>query len=123
MFQNKEGIIAIDEQAIALIEQLSTFEAQRNAAQIELTMAEKNLNQYKEELRKQDSKLADYLESFASEEYMKTLQKSIAELEVKKDLALNDPSLSKNKTLINEYDQKLNDLKKKLNDKINVYKS
>lgn len=123
MFQNKEGIIAIDEQAKALIEQLSTFEAQRNAAQIELTMAEKNLNQYKEELRKQDSKLADYLESFASEEYMKTLQKSIAELEVKKDLALNDPSLSKNKALINEYDQKLNDLKKKLNEKINVYKS
>ncbi|GAB6283142.1 MAG: exopolysaccharide regulatory tyrosine autokinase VpsO [Ignavibacterium sp.] len=123
MFQNKEGIIAIDEQAKALIEQLSTFEAQRNGAQIELTMAEKNLNQYKEELRKQDSKLADYLESFASEEYLKTLQKSIAELEVKKDLALNDPTLSKNKTLINEYDQKLNDLKKKLNEKINVYKS
>lgn len=123
MFQNKEGIIAIDEQAKALIEQLSTFEAQRNGAQIELTMAEKNLNQYKEELRKQDSKLADYLESFASEEYMKTLQKSIAELEIKKDLALNDPTLSKNKTLINEYDQKLNDLKKKLNEKINVYKS
>jgi len=42
---------------------------------------------------------------------------------VKKDLALNDPSLSKNKALINEYDQKLNDLKKKLNEKINVYKS
>ncbi len=123
MFQNKEGIIAIDEQAKALIEQLSTFEAQKNGAQIDLTIAEKNLTQYKEELRKQDAKLADYLENFASEEYMKTLQKSIAELEVKKDLALNDPNLSKNKTLINEYDQRLNDLKKKLNDKISVYKA
>ncbi|MDO8549259.1 MAG: Wzz/FepE/Etk N-terminal domain-containing protein, partial [Ignavibacteria bacterium] len=60
-FQEKGGVIALDEQANNLISQLSNFEAQKNAAQIELMASNKILNQYKRKLEEQNPRLADYL--------------------------------------------------------------
>src|SRR3990172_4514268 len=53
-FQEKGGVIALDEQANKLISQLSDFEAQKNATQIELMASSKVLNQYRNELDKQN---------------------------------------------------------------------
>jgi len=122
-FQEKGGIIALDAQATSLIEQLSQFEAQKNATQIDLMASTKILSQYKKDLEKQDPLLADYLKSFASEVYFKSLQEQIARLEVNRDLALsNKNSGFDNKNLVKEYDIKIQDLQSKLNQKIEEIK-
>ena len=51
-FQEKGGVIALDEQSNVLIEQLSNFESQQNAAKIELMASNEVLAQYKDELEK-----------------------------------------------------------------------
>lgn len=123
-FQEKGGIIALDDQARELITQLSKFEADLNLAKMELSISEKTLKQYKEELRKQDPQLTAYLENFSSEEYLKNLQTELARLEVNRDIALSN---SKDKNLDNQvvrdYDAKIKDLKSKLKTKIEGFKA
>ena len=123
-FQEKGGVIALDEQANNLISQLSNFEAQKNAAQIGLMASNKILNQYKRELEQQNPRLADYLKSLSSEAYFKSLQEQLVKLEVNRDIALsNKNSLENNSEIINNYEQKIRDLKNKLNSKIDEIKS
>ncbi len=123
-FQEKGGIVALDEQATALIDQLSQFEAKMNAAKIDYMASNNILTQYKSELKKQDPRMANYLESLTSETYIAALQKQLAELQINKDMALaNTNSKIDVSAKIKEYDQKISDLKSKLNDKIEVIKA
>ena len=123
-FQEKGGIVALDEQANALIDQLSQFEARMNAAKIDFMASTNVLKQYKDELKKQDPRMADYLTSLSSEDYIKALQKQLAELQINKDMALaNSNSKINVSSKIKEYDQKINDLKQKLTQKMEVIKA
>lgn len=123
-YQEKGGIIALDAQADNLISQVSDFEAQRNAAKIELMASTEILNKYKDELQKQDPKLVEYLESAASESYIKALQEQIAELQLNRDLALTKSYQDESvKSKISEYDKKIKDLRSKLDEKIKVLKA
>jgi tyrosine-protein kinase Etk/Wzc len=123
-FQEKGGVIALDEQANNLISQLSNFEAQKNAAQIDLMASDKILNQYKKELEDQNPRLADYLKGLSSEAYFKSLQEQLIKLEVNRDLALSNKSpLENNSETVSNYDQKIRDLKNKLNSKVEEIKS
>ena len=123
-FQEKGGIIALDNQASALIDQLSQFEAKMNAAEIDYQASNNVLNHYKDELKKQDPRMANYLESLSSEAYITALQNQIAELQINKDLALaNNNSQIDVSRKIKEYDQEIADLKNKLKDKTEVIKA
>src|SRR3990172_7763435 len=111
-FQEKGGMIALDEQAQILIQQLSQFEAQMNAAKIELRASEEVLYKYKDELAKQDPKLANYLESVTSETYITALQNQISELQLNKDIALAkmEPGIDISQK-VREFDIKIRELK------------
>lgn len=123
-YQEKGGIIALDAQANNLIAQVSDFEAQRNAVKIELSTSDEILKKLKDELQKQDPKLVDYLESVSSESYIKALQEQIAEFQLNKDLAMSKESGNENvKKKVAEYENKIQDLRNKLNEKIKVLKS
>ena len=123
-YQENKGIIELPEQAKALIDLLTDFESKKNAAKIELTITEKSLKQYRDELAKQDPRIKDYLESFATEPYIKSLQQQIAQLESQKDLALaNNRAAQREAEIIRDYDNRIEELKKKLNGKIEVYKA
>ncbi|MBU1101026.1 MAG: polysaccharide biosynthesis tyrosine autokinase [Bacteroidetes bacterium] len=123
-YQKKEGIVQLTDQAKSLIDLLSDFESKKNATRIELTISEKSLSKYKEELVNQDPRIKDYLESFATEPYIKSLQEQIAKLESQKDLAmLNNKLVNSNSSILTDFDNKINDLKIKLNEKIDVYKA
>jgi tyrosine-protein kinase Etk/Wzc len=123
-YQERGGIIALDAQANNLISQVADFEAQRNAARIELLASNEILSKYKDELQKQDPRLVDYLESAASESYIKALQEQIAELQLNRDLALTKSYQDESvKIKIAEYDKKIKDLKSKLDEKIKVLKA
>lgn len=124
-YQEERGVVDITQQARALIDQLTTFESQRNSTRIDMTISKKSLDQYKNELEKQDPRIKDYLESFAAEPYIKSLQTQIAQLQSQRDLALSNieqGSIS-NSPVTREYDKKIEDLKNKLNDQIQVYKA
>ncbi len=123
-FQEKGEIVALDEQAAALIDQLSQFEARMNAAKIDYMASSNIQKQYKNELKKQDPRMANYLESLTSETYIAALQKQLAELQINKDMALanNNPKIDVT-AKIKEYDHKINELKSKLNSKIEVIKA
>jgi tyrosine-protein kinase Etk/Wzc len=122
-YQEKGGIIQLDEQASALIEQLTSFESQLKANNIELTVTEKSLKKYKEELAEQDPRINDYLESLSTEPYLKNLQEKIAELQTQKDLALANSQQNKISSLIQEYDNRINELQSRVDEKLNVYKA
>ncbi len=123
-YQEERGVVDLTEQAKALIEQLTTFESQRNATKIDMTISKKSLDQYKEELEKQDPRIKDYLESFAAEPYIKSLQTQIAQLQSQRDLALSNIEQSGIGTPVTrEYDKKIEDLKNKLTEQIQVYKA
>lgn len=123
-YQERGGIIALDQQAQMLIQQLSQFEAQKNAAQIELEASNEILKQYRKELSQQDPKLADYLASATSETYIKALQNQIAEFQIRRDLAIlkADPETDY-RAKLKEYDDKLKELNAKLDEKIKVLKA
>ena len=123
-FRERGKIVALDEQSAALISQLSQLDSQRDALKIDLLTSNSVLNQYKDEIKKQDPRLADYLESQSSQAYIDVLQKQIAELQMNKDLALS----YKNSTIdvsskVKEYEERIADLKQKLTSKINNIKS
>lgn len=123
-YQEKGGIIALDQQAQTLIQQLSQFDAQKNTAKIELMASDEVLKQYKNELAKQDPRLADYLESATSETYITALQNEISQLQINKDLALAkvEPGIDIT-AKVKEYDKKIKDLKTKLDEKVKVLKA
>jgi len=123
-FQERGGIIALDEQARELITQLSKFEADLNLAKMELSISQKTLKQYKEELRKQDPQLTAYLENVSSEEYLKTLQTELARLDFNRDVALsNAKDKNVDNIVVKDYDAKIKELKNKLKTKIDGLKA
>jgi tyrosine-protein kinase Etk/Wzc len=123
-YQEKGGIIALDQQANTLITQLAQFEAQKNLSKMEIIASDKVLSTYKEELKRQDPNLSTYLEKFANEEYLKDLQLQIAKLELTKDLALGDQKDKQtDPNVIKDYDIRIKFLKDKLNKKIENVKA
>lgn len=123
-YQEQRGIVELPSQTSVLIQQASNFDAQLKSTQIDLTIAEKTLKQYKDELEKQDPEIKDYIESFATEPYIKNLQNQIADLQTQKDRALSGASSSqKRMEIINDIDSRIKDLRDKLNNQLSVYRA
>lgn len=123
-YQERGGIVALDQQASALVAQLTDFEAQKNLAQIELSVSKNSLDQYKGELKQKDPQLAAYIENFATESYIKILMEEISKQELQKDLAIRSESSSAAKNrAIQDAENKLTDLRGKLNKSLDVYKA
>jgi succinoglycan biosynthesis transport protein ExoP len=82
----------------------------------------KVLAQYRNELDKQNPRLADYLKSLSSEAYFKSLQEQLVKLEVNRDLALSGKNELENSETIKEIEKKILELKNKLNDRVEEIK-
>jgi tyrosine-protein kinase Etk/Wzc len=121
-FQAKNGIISLDDQSKTLITQLANFEAQRDGAKIELASTEKVLAQLKEELNQQNPKVAAYIENQTSQAYVLELQDGIAKLQINKDLVALKNNGEYNQQITKEYDDQIDVLKKKLEEKTDVIK-
>ena len=124
VYQLKGGVIQLDTQAKNLIDKLSDYEAQRNTTKIELSMLKESLQKYKNELKLKDPSLITYLESKTSEPYLTQLQTQIAQLETQRDMALSGSSSAKvNSEVINDYNNRIDELKAKLKTSIAKYQS
>ncbi len=123
-FQEEGGIIALNEQARALIEILSTFEAQRDATEIEMIASGKKIEAYKKEINQQNPTITKYIENYAAEPRMKALQEDIARLEMRRDLAMSDITKTdaSEKDLIEQTNRRIKELKVELNRQLEAYK-
>lgn len=123
-YQKQGGLILMDAQVKNLVENISLLEAQKNAASIELSSKEKEYNSLNSEIERIDPTLDDYLQSRIEETYLEELQTKIAELESKRDIEASIPQDEKlkNRTL-DEYNRKLEPLKKTLDEKISTLKA
>lgn len=123
-FQQKGGIMFLDEQAKNLVNQITSFEAAKNAAEVDVLSLERALSEVKDEIEKVDKSLISYLDGEISQPYIVELQKKIAEIEIKRDIEASIPSEEK---LIlktkEEYNKKLDPLKKSFDEKVLVLKS
>lgn len=122
-YQERGGIIALDAQANLLINQLTSFESQKDMTKIELLTSDMALQKYKDDLKKQDPRLADYLESFSTEAYLRSLQEQISRLEVARDLATSSSRSQIPENEIKKYNSQIADLRKKLDEKIAIFKA
>lgn len=123
-FQEKGGLIALDERASSLITVLAQFEAQKSATQVDLMASEKVLENLRKELQAQNPRMADYLKSLTSQKYISAIQEEIAKLEVNKQVAMTKKNgLTYDSPVIQEYDRKINELRKELNKELEVLKA
>ncbi|MCE1189142.1 MAG: polysaccharide biosynthesis tyrosine autokinase [Ignavibacteria bacterium] len=120
-FQEHGGIVSLEQQANALISQLSSLEAKRDAAKIDLSSSDKVLQKYRQELKDRAPYVSAYLDKVSSEEFMKNVQQELTTLEVNKELlSLNSAQLTaeESKTLA-EYETKI----KRINDLVKQKKT
>jgi capsular exopolysaccharide synthesis family protein len=123
-YQQKGGVIFLDEQARNLVERVSSFEAEKNAADVELKSKQKAYDEFKSELNKIDIGVSNYVEGQINQPYIQELEKKIAELEVQKQIDLSIPMEPKLKERItNDYDKKINPLQKSYDERINIIRT
>lgn len=123
-FQERGGLIALDERASSLISVLAQFEAQKSATQVDLMASNKVLENLRKELQAQNPRMADYLTSLTSQKYITAIQEEIAKLEVNKQVALaRKDGLTENSPVILEYDRKISELRKELDKELEVLKA
>ncbi len=124
-FQESGGVMVLESQVEQLIGKLSDFESQKSMSEIELSSVEKALDLYKKELKEKNPQISDYVENFASEEYIKFGQTEIAKLEYNRDqvLATGPNETGLGKEAVNEYNKKITELRANLNKKLNAYKT
>ncbi len=121
-YKEQKGIVELPEQSKELIRQSSEFEAKMNEAKIDLTISDKTLSQYKEELKKRNPDITNYIESFATEPYIKKLQESIADLKTQRDRAMMSSSPNAQK-LVKDFDSKIGEFRDRLNNQLSVYRA
>ncbi|MBE0571341.1 MAG: polysaccharide biosynthesis tyrosine autokinase [Ignavibacteriaceae bacterium] len=123
-FQERGGLIALDERASTLISVLSQFEAQKSATQVDLMASNKVLESLRQELKAQNPRMADYLTSLTSQKYITAIQEEIAKLEVNKQVAISrKDGLTEDSPMIQEYERKINELRKQLDKELEVLKA
>lgn len=123
-YQQKGGIMFLDDQAKRIVDEISTYEAEKNATEVELLSRQRAYSEIMKEMGSVDRSVADYIEGQMNQPMFTELQKKIAEIEVQKQLDLAIPTDEKLKEKVNkEYDRKLNPLKRELNDMITMIKT
>lgn len=123
-FQESGGVVVLESQVQQLISKLSDFESQKSMAEIELAGSEKTLDLFKKELKEKNPQISDYVENFASEEYIKLGHQEIAKLEYNRDMVLASGAKSQEaRAAVDEYNKKIEELRSNLNKKLNAYKT
>ena len=123
LFQEEGRVINLDERATALIEVLSSFEAQKDITNIELTVTAKNIQQYRTELDKQNSSISKYIQNYAAEPKMSGLQQEIARLEMERDIAMSDTSMTDDSKsqLFSAKNRTIRELQDKLDKQLKIF--
>ena len=122
-FLRTENVVELNAQANSIIVTLSGIESDYNRSLIDLQSTSKALTDIKSELDKYDPKATDYYESRITDPYISELQSQIARLEIQRDLAkTGNEEIIKNSKSLQDTDKKIGELKKTLDEKLNILK-
>jgi len=122
-FLRTENVVEISTQASSIINSLSGIEGDYKWALIDVQSTNKALTDIKNELDKYDPKATDYFESRITDPYISEIQGEIAKLEIQRDLSkVGNEELVKNSKSLKEIDGKINELKRILNEKLEIMK-
>lgn len=120
-FQQKGNIVFLDDQARSIVEQLATLEAEKNAAEVELTTSRKTYEALRSELEKIDPQLVTYINAQVTQSYIEELQRKIAQLEAEKVMELTIPKDPKLVERVRaDYDKRIGLLRDDLDSKMDV---
>jgi capsular exopolysaccharide synthesis family protein len=123
-YQQKGGVVLLDDKAKLLVEQISTFEAQKNAADVDVITKQKAYSEIRQELEKIDRSLPNYIEGQINQPYVNELERKIAELEIQKSIEITIPTEKKLIDKVkNEYDKKIDPLKKDYDERIKLIRA
>jgi len=120
-YKEQKGIVQLPEQASALIKESSDIQAKMNLTKIDLIASERTLSGYKDELKKRNPEINNYIENLANEPYIKRLQEDIALQKAQKDKAVKDAG--PNSQLVKLFDTKIDELTQRLNSQLSVFKA
>ena len=124
IFQEKGGLIALDERASTLIGLLAEFESQKGVTQVELMASNKVLENLRKELESQNPRMADYLKSLSSQTYITAIQDEIVKLEINREVALSkNEGSGNNSAVVKGYDKKISDLQAERDKQLEVLKA
>ncbi len=121
-FQQKNNVVVLDEQAKALVEQLSNFESQMKAAEIEAAAKQKALDEFRKQLAEKDKEISRYIEGLSAEPYIKNLQEQIAKFQVQKEVVISQQNIKNpdNDPNVLQYTKAIEELQNKLNSKLST---
>ncbi|KAF0153642.1 MAG: capsular exopolysaccharide family [Ignavibacteria bacterium] len=119
-YKQSKGIVELPEQARALIDQSSDIQAKLNLTKIDLTMTEKNLNQFKDELKRRNPEVQNYIDNMATEPYIKRMQEDLAEEKSRRDRAMK--AAGANSVEVKRTETKISEIENRLKNQLAVYK-
>lgn len=123
-YEKKTGIISMEENVKNLVARSSELEALRNENDIEIRVAESNLNQLESEYKKLDPQLNNYINSKINQPYFDKLLSEIANIEVQKQLALSEVTNTKVKAEVErDADNKIAALRKDYDTQLDIFKT
>jgi len=124
LYQLQSGGVELDKQASAMIETLSKFESEKNGVKIEMSIERRKLDEFKNELAKRDPSLNKYFDLQTEQPSIEMLQQEIANLKTQKAIALSGrANPTQKQALTSDFDARLAELQKRLNQDIASYKS
>jgi len=123
-YQQRGGIVFLDDQAKKIVDELSTYQAEKNATEVMLFAKQKASTEIRNELSKVNRSVVDFIDGELNKYYFEEMQKKVAEIEVQRDVEISLLTDEKLKDKINkEYEKKINPLRKNIDDKVQTVKS
>lgn len=123
-YEKRTGIISMEENVKNLIARSSELEALKNENDIAIKVAESNLSQIQSEYNKIDPQLSNYIESKINQPYFDKLLGEMADLEVKKQLALSEVTNPKVRAEVErDADNKIAALRKDYDTQLQILKT
>ncbi len=116
-YKLKGGVVQLDQQAQMLLSRMDNFESKQNEAKIDMSIAEKKLNAYKDELERKNPSVAEFVESERAKLNLEQMQAEIAGLKKTRD-KLRNPTPD----VVEQYNDKIDNLTNKLNKNIEEYR-
>lgn len=123
-FQKRTGYLSLSSQSSAIVNNLSLYESNIEANQIEMRVREANLAELQKQFDKMDPQMYDFINAQINQSYLSSIQSQVAQLEVQKEIELLNikDELVRTKTA-ESFDRKLETLRGKLKEQIEILKS
>lgn len=123
-FQKRTGYMSLDSRISGLVSAIADYESLIKVNELDLKIKENNLITLKSEFDKMDPQYYDFINAQINQSYLSAIQSQVAALEVQRDIEIAPikDSLVIEKTR-QSYDRKLENLRGKLKDQIEILKS